>query len=151
MGVLSGFRRAREKLRDNHPIIAAVADAARAVASDPANSMTEEDASRVANTVVDIIAARPEARAEANVERWWENRYIVAIITAGIGWLLNLFNVHFVITSDKVVEWGPFVQSVGGWIFARAATVSLPPWDWRHPIKSLLGFRRLDAPVSPQP
>lgn len=135
------IERALDRLDDTHPVIAAATRAVTGAADRDDTDVTRADVPVIMEAVRQAIAEAPTARAEVNVERWWENRYIVSILTMGIGWILNVLNIDLVVTSDLIVEWGPFIQAVAGWIFARAASVTLPPINWWRPW-TILGIWR---------
>lgn len=136
---------ALDRLDDNHPVIAAATRAVTGAADREDTDVTRADVPVIMEAVRQAIAEAPEARAEANVERWYENRYIVAALVWALGWFMqNVLHWNVVITEDMIVGAGPIIQAIGGQIFAFAATIELPPIDWRRPW-TLFAFRRRKA------
>lgn len=125
---------ALDRLDDNHPIAAAITRAATGMAEKPDNGIRAQDVAELVEAAKLEIARAPVARAEANIERWYENRYIVAGLAWAIGWFMqNVLHWNVVITEAMIVGVGPFLQVIGGQVFAAAATLRLPPIDWRRP------------------
>jgi hypothetical protein len=127
---------ARERFRENHPVIAAAIRAgAQEVAADPTTAATRADVPAMQAAIEDHVGALVENA--TNQEPWWKSRIWVGIITAAFGVLLGRLNIQFTGNEQALInQITPYVPQVLGLAIAgvgRAVGNRRGPIVWWRP------------------
>lgn len=129
------INRVRERVRNNHPLAAAVADGVRAAAARSDTALQPADVPAVVEAVQTAIARDPVATAAVNAEPWWQNRVKVGLVIAATGLLLARMGIDLGLSpEDKelvttlIVAFGGGLAAVGEWLARWLAGI-----DWRRP------------------
>jgi len=135
---------ARERFRENHPVIAAAIRAtAQEVAANPVTDTTRADVPAIEAAMTDNVA--PIVENATNQEPWWKSRIWIGLITAAFGVLLGRLNIQFTANELALVnQVTPYVPQVLGIAIAgigRAVGNRRGPIVWWHPW-TILGIGR---------
>ena len=134
----------RERVRQNHPIAAAVADGVRAAAARRDTAVEAADVPAVVEAVQEAIARDPVAAAQMSAEPAWQNRVKVGLYITGIGALLKLIDADAASWWEEnketlttvIMVFGGLVAAIGEW-----ASQWLDGIEWRRPW-TVLGLGR---------
>lgn len=137
----------RERVRQNHPIAAAVADGVRAAAARRDTAVEPADVPAVVEAVQEAIAKNPVAAAQVSAEPWWENRVKVGLYVVGFGAILKLINADASSWWEEnkdtvttiVISFGAVIAAIGEWLARWLAGI-----DWRRPW-TLIGIGRVTS------
>jgi hypothetical protein len=127
----------RARVRQNHPIAAAVADGVRTAAARNDTKVEEADVPAVVTAVQEAIARSPVAASAVGAEPAWQNRVKIGLYITGIGAALKL------VGNEDAASWweenketlttiimifGGLVAAIGEWGARWLAGV-----DWKRP------------------
>ncbi|MGD9739426.1 MAG: hypothetical protein AB7O56_09575 [Bauldia sp.] len=126
----------RERVRQNHPIAAALADGVRAAAARRDTAVEPADVPAVVEAVQDAIARDPVAAAQMSAEPAWQNRVKVGLYITGIGAVLKLLHTDAASWWEEnretlttlVMVFGGLVAAIGEWASQWLAGI-----EWRRP------------------
>lgn len=134
----------RARVKQNHPIAAAVAAGVRAAAARRDTATKEADVPVLVDAVQEAIASDPVAAAQMSAEPAWQNRVKVGLYIIGIGAVLKLVNAEAASWWEEnketlttiVMVFGGLIAAIGEWASRWLAGIS-----WRRPW-TLLGIGR---------
>lgn len=114
----------KERIRENHPIAAAVVEGVQRAAGRSDTALQPADVPRVVEEVQNAIARDPVATSAVGAEPWYQNRVKVGLYLVGAGAVAKLVSPElgdwFARNADTIstviIAFGAIVAAIGEWL-----------------------------------
>lgn len=134
-----------DKLKENRPLAAAIAEGVVAAAGRDDTKVVKADVPKVVEAVQQAMAENPVVRSQQSAEPWYQNRVKVGLYFIGAGALLKMISPDLgewweqneELLTTVIMAFGGVVAAIGEWAAKWLAGI-----DWKRPW-TILGIGRV--------